>query len=75
MTIKPAQISDFETIKNITRQTITLVYPHYYPSGAVDFFPFASQQRGYPKGYFKRICIYLFLRRRNSCRDGNYKFQ
>ena len=38
MTIKPAQISDFETIKNITRQTITSVYPHYYPSGAVDFF-------------------------------------
>ncbi len=38
MTIKPAQISDFETIKNITRQTITSIYPHYYPSGAVDFF-------------------------------------
>ena len=38
MTIKPAQISDFETIKNIARQTIKSIYPHYYPSGAVDFF-------------------------------------
>lgn len=38
MTIKQALSSDFETIKSITHQTIKSVYPHYYPSGAVDFF-------------------------------------
>lgn len=38
MTINPAQISDFESIKNITLQTIKSIYPHYYPNGAVDFF-------------------------------------
>ncbi|MBE6862693.1 MAG: GNAT family N-acetyltransferase [Ruminococcus sp.] len=38
MTIYKATISHLETVKNITVRTINAVYPHYYPSGAVDFF-------------------------------------
>ncbi len=38
MTITQAVPSDLETVKNITARTINAVYPHYYPSGAVDFF-------------------------------------
>ena len=38
MSIRPAQASDFETVREITRTTITAVYPHYYPAGAVAFF-------------------------------------
>ena len=29
---------DFETVKDITQTTIKLVYPKYYPEGAVQFF-------------------------------------
>ena len=38
MNIIPALPADFETVKNITQETIRTVYPHYYPKGAVDFF-------------------------------------
>ncbi|MCR4638192.1 GNAT family N-acetyltransferase [Ruminococcus sp.] len=38
MKIVAAAESDFETVKDITQQTIRAVYPHYYPTGAVDFF-------------------------------------
>lgn len=38
MNIKPAKTEDFETVKNITVQTINDIYPHYYPKGAVEFF-------------------------------------
>lgn len=38
MTITQAVPSDLETVKIITVKTINAVYPHYYPSGAVDFF-------------------------------------
>lgn len=33
-----ASVSDMETVKHITLQTIKSIYPHYYPCGAVDFF-------------------------------------
>lgn len=36
--IKTAEISDLDIIKSITYTTIKSVYPHYYPSGAVNFF-------------------------------------
>ena len=38
MKIKKAFEKDLETVKNITYTTIKAVYPHYYPTGAVDFF-------------------------------------
>ena len=38
MKITAASEADFDTVKNITQQTIKAVYPHYYPKGAVDFF-------------------------------------
>ena len=33
-----AKENDFETVKDITQTTIKLVYPKYYPEGAVQFF-------------------------------------
>ena len=38
MSIKRANLSDMETIYEITQTTITDIYPHYYPKGAVEFF-------------------------------------
>ena len=38
MKIVTAKEADFDTVKDITQHTIKAVYPHYYPSGAVDFF-------------------------------------
>lgn len=38
MKIIQAQAGDFETVRQMTEETILAVYPHYYPAGAVDFF-------------------------------------
>lgn len=38
MVIKPALISDLNIIGEITHTTISEIYPHYYPTGAVEFF-------------------------------------
>lgn len=38
MSIKKAEISDMETVMEIAYRTISEIYPHYYPKGAVDFF-------------------------------------
>ena len=38
MSIIRADISDIETVKYITTETINSIYPHYYPEGAVGFF-------------------------------------
>lgn len=38
MHIRKAGLSDAETVKSIVHTTISAIYPHYYPKGAVDFF-------------------------------------
>lgn len=38
MSLKRAVLSDLETIKHIVKLTISEIYPHYYPNGAVEFF-------------------------------------
>ncbi len=38
MSIRQAFSSDLETVKSISQGTISEIYPHYYPPGAVDFF-------------------------------------
>lgn len=38
MRIRQANLQDFDTIREITVQTIHEIYPHYYPKGAVAFF-------------------------------------
>ncbi|MBR6045470.1 MAG: GNAT family N-acetyltransferase [Ruminococcus sp.] len=36
--IIPALPADFDTVRSITQTTVSQIYPHYYPQGAVDFF-------------------------------------
>lgn len=36
--IRPADINDFEAVRDITQTTLRAVYPNYYPEGAVEFF-------------------------------------
>ncbi|MDL2300265.1 GNAT family N-acetyltransferase [Clostridiaceae bacterium OttesenSCG-928-D20] len=36
--IRQASISDLNIVKEITNTTISEIYPHYYPRGAVEFF-------------------------------------
>ena len=38
MSIRLAQKSDFDVVKEITHTTINEIYPHYYSNGAVTFF-------------------------------------
>ncbi|MBR5091494.1 MAG: GNAT family N-acetyltransferase [Ruminiclostridium sp.] len=38
MSIRTAQMPDFDVVRKITRETIREIYPHYYPGGAVEFF-------------------------------------
>lgn len=38
MKIIKAENENFNTVKEITQKTIALIYPRYYPQGAVDFF-------------------------------------
>lgn len=38
MSIRQATLKDLCIIKKISEVTITEIYPHYYPKGAVDFF-------------------------------------
>lgn len=38
MAIKQALMSDLNIVGEITRSTISEIYPHYYSSGAVEFF-------------------------------------
>lgn len=38
MSIKEAVLSDLSIVKRISEITISEIYPHYYPNGAVKFF-------------------------------------
>lgn len=38
MRISKAELNEFNFVKEITQTTINVIYPRYYPSGAVDFF-------------------------------------
>lgn len=38
MSIRQAALSDAGIVKNISEITISEIYPHYYPKGAIDFF-------------------------------------
>lgn len=38
MSIRQAILADLSTVKHIAETTISEIYPHYYPEGAVDFF-------------------------------------
>lgn len=38
MSIRQAVSSDLDIVKHISEVTISEIYPHYYPKGAVDFF-------------------------------------
>ena len=38
MSIRKAVLSDFDIVKMIAETTISEIYPHYYPEGAVEYF-------------------------------------
>lgn len=38
MSIERAELSDLSIVKSIAQETISEIYPHYYPRGAVKFF-------------------------------------
>lgn len=65
MSIIMASISDFEAVKNITVQTIKSIYPHYYPSGAVDYF-LSHHNDSNIKADIERCSVYLCLNNDNQ---------
>ncbi len=58
--IVKATPADFETVATITRSTITAVYPHYYPQGAVDFFLHHHSDEAIQRD-LEAGCVYLLL--------------
>ncbi len=56
--IRQADMSDLETVKNITYTTINGIYPRYYPKGAVDFFLAHHNEEGI-KNDIAAGCVYL----------------
>lgn len=58
MSIKIANQADMDIVKDITRITITDIYPHYYPNGAVAFFLNHHSDENIEND-ISRDCVYL----------------
>lgn len=58
MSIRSAKISDTDIVKEITHATIRAIYPHYYPTGAVEFFIEHHNENGIIDD-IKNGCVYL----------------
>ena len=56
--IRPADMNDFESVRDITQTTIRAVYPNYYPEGAVEFFS-AHHSDEKIREDIKNGCVYL----------------
>ena len=62
MSINEAHLSDLDTVKRITYDTINAIYPHYYPSGAVSFFLYHHNEAGIRKDIEDSL-VFLYLDR------------
>lgn len=58
--IRPACSDDWQTVRDITRETIQAVYPHYYPAGAVTFFLHHHNDEAIRKDIAEN-CVYLYI--------------
>ncbi len=65
MNIIKASASDNETVKHITAQTINVIYPHYYPRGAVDFFLSHHNDKNIEND-IENGCVYLCFNNDNK---------
>lgn len=59
MSIRLAEKSDFDIVKEITHTTINEIYPHYYPNGAVNFF-LNHHNADNIKNDISENCVFLF---------------
>ncbi len=60
MTLRRAVISDLQAVKDITSTTISSIYPHYYPKGAVEFFLEHHCEQNIIND-IKENCVYIYL--------------
>ena len=60
MGIRQAVLTDLSTVKNIAAGTISEIYPHYYPKGAVEFF-LEHHSKEKISDDIKRNLVYLCL--------------
>ena len=61
MSIRQAVLSDLDRVKYISEVTISEIYPHYYPKGAVDFF-LAHHSENNGSSAFISVWSFLFSR-------------
>lgn len=59
MIIEKATIEQFCTVKQITHETIKVVYPKYYPEGAVKFF-LSHHSNDNILSDIQKECVYIF---------------
>ena len=45
--IRIAETTDLKKVLQITRDTISEIYSHYYPKGVVDFSATSQQRKGF----------------------------
>lgn len=55
MMIRIAEIKDLENILQITRDTISMIYSHYYAKGVVDFFLEHHSRENQSRGYGSQL--------------------
>ena len=60
MSIRQAVLADLSMVKNISEITISEIYPHYYPKGAVEFFLEHHSEENI-LGDIKKNCVFLCL--------------
>lgn len=60
MSIREANLSDLESVKRISEITISEIYPHYYPNGAVEFF-LEHHSEANILSDIKQNCVFLCL--------------
>lgn len=65
MSIKKADISDLNAVKIICERTVSAVYPHYYPKGAVEFFLLHHSEKNISED-IESGRVYLCIDNRNT---------
>lgn len=60
MSINQANLSDLNIVKKISEVTISEIYPHYYPSGAVEFFLEHHSENAILKD-IEMNCVFIFF--------------
>lgn len=61
MSIRQAVLADLSIVKNISEITISEIYPHYYPKGAVGFFLEHHREENILDDIKRIVCFFALI--------------